>query len=315
VKFSVTIPGFTLFPGLGGQPDWSRDITPDQIQLLAHTIDELGYDQIAVPWHLAVERGDWAANMGPRWPHALTAAGFVLGATRRVQLLTMVVGPCVQPVELAKSIATLDWMSGGRLVPVLLAGYLRWEFDLLGADFGRRDDVLDDYVRALLVLWRNEVARYRGEFTSFEDVIFDPKPGASLRLWFGGRSKRALRRVAEHGDGWMSYGMRHAEHAPAVAYIRSQPGFASNPRPLEVAAYFLEPTHDPISHEESTPPVPVTGTGAVLERLAYLASLGVTSTGAAISARPGDGPARSIEHHIEQLRWFASDVMPAARSM
>ena len=314
MRFSVAIPGLTLFPGLGGQPEWARHLEPDDIREIAARADELGFDQIAVPWHLAIRHGEWERNMGPRWPHSLTTAAYLSGATQRIQILTLVVAPCCQPIELAKSIATLDWLAGGeRLVPVLLAGYLDWEFELLGVPYERRDDILDEYVDVLRLLWTQDVASFDGEFVKFDEVMCEPKPRrAPLPLWFGGRGKRALRRVAKHGAGWMSYAMTHAGHVPALDYIRSRPEFEAAPRDLDVAAYFVEPTHDPYTHEELAPPVPVIGTEAVLERVAHLAALGVTSTGAAVSSRAGDGPARSLSHYLEQLDWFAAEILPEA---
>lgn len=322
MKFSTGVPGLILFPGLGGQPDWSHDITTEDMVSIARRADELGYDYLVVPWHLAMKRGDWVDNMGPRWPHSLSAAGFLLGATSRIKLICLVVVPCQQPIELAKALATLDWMSGGRVVPMLMLGYMEWEYEMLGVPFHERGAIMDDYVEAMIELWTAETPSHDGPYVSFSDIAFEPKPiQRPLPLWFGGsaRSKKALGRVAKWGSGWMSYASTHAEHPDAIDFIRRQPEFEANPRDLDVSAYFVEPTHDQHSHEEREPPRLVVGQDAVLERIRLLASLGVTVTGAPLTSMesPDGGPApiRSVAEHLERLEWFATEIMPEVESM
>jgi alkanesulfonate monooxygenase SsuD/methylene tetrahydromethanopterin reductase-like flavin-dependent oxidoreductase (luciferase family) len=317
LKFSVAVPGLTTFPGLGGQPEWSTGITTSEIVAIAQAADELGYHYLVIPWHLVMRRGEWVRNMGARWPHSLAAAGFLLGATRRITVNPLVVVPCTQPVELAKAIATLDWMSGGRCLPVLLTGYLRWEFELLGVDFDTRDALMDEYCAALGELWEADSPAFDGATVQFSDIAFEPKPARQpLPVWFGGKasSTRALRRVARWGAGWMSYASRHDEHPGAIAFIRAQPEFVDAPRSLDVAAYFLEPTHDPVTHEQRQPPSPVLGVDAVLDRLHRLGELGVTVTQPALDAkcdRAGQPePIPSATAYIERLHWFAEEIMP-----
>lgn len=322
MKFSTSVSGLILFPGLGGQPDWAHDITTEDMVAIAQSADELGYDYLVVPWHIAMKRGGWVENMGPRWPHSLSAAGFLLGATKRIKVVCLVVVPCQQPIELAKALATLDWMSAGRIVPMLMLGYMEWEYDMLGVPFRERGAIMDDYVEAMIELWTAETPTHDGPYVSFGDIAFEPKPvQRPLPLWFGGsaRSKKALRRVAKWGSGWMSYASAHAEHPGAIDFIRKQPEFQQRPRGLEVSAYFVEPTHDQYSHEEKEPPKPVVGDRAVMEQIRYLASLGVTVTGAPLTSRkaPGGGPSpiRSVDEHLDRLEWFSTEIMPEARAL
>ena len=315
MKFSFSPPGLTLFPP-HRQEDWVRNITGDQLLAIARRGDELGFEYLFVPWHIAVEQGVWADNMGARWPHSLAASALLLGATRRLTVCPFVVLPCEPPIHLAKAIATMDWMSGGRCAPMLLTGYIKVEFDLLGADFARRNEITDEYVEAMLALWTQEVAEFHGDHVGFSGVAFEPKPAQQpMPLWFGGKasSKRALRRVAKWGSGWLSYASRHAEHPAAVAFIRSQPEYDPS-RPLEIAAYFEEPTHDPESHEETVAPDFVVGDDAVVERVHYLASLGVTTTPAPLTAMDdGHGrpaPIRSLEEYLDRMTWFAEAIRP-----
>jgi hypothetical protein len=316
VKFGVAVPGLTQFPGLGGQDDWTRDLTTADVCAVARQADELGYAYLAVPWHIAIQKGEWEKNMGARWPHSLAAAGFLLGATTQITVSPLVVVPCEQPIALAKALATLDWMSGGRCTPVLLTGYIQWEFELLGVNYADRELIMDEYVEAMIELWTSDRPTYEGRFVRFSDVAFEPKPvRRPLPLWFGGKatSRRALRRVARWGSGWMSYASLHRDHPGAIDYIRQQPDFRPG-TPLEVSAYFVEPTHDPHSHAEARPPEQVLGVDAVLERVAYLAGLGVTSTYAPLASKTDAGgrsePITSLRDYLDRLAWFAEQIMP-----
>lgn len=322
MKFTASMPGLTLFPGLGGTADWSHDVTTADLVTMAQKADELGFDALSVPWHLAMRFDEWAANMGARWPHSLTASGFLLGATKQIKLQTLVVVPCEQPIELAKAFATLDWMSGGRLIPVLLTGYMDWEFELLGVPVERRDAITDEYTEAMIELWTAELPRFTGEFVRFDQIVFEPKPVQNpLPLWFGGRatSKKALRRIARFGSGWMSYASTHHDHAGALAYIRDQPEYRADPRPLEVSSYMVEPTHDVYTHEEKAPPLGVVGVDAILERLELLAGMGVTwvhgPLGAEADAHGKAKEITSLGSYLDYLEWFAAEVMPAGRKV
>lgn len=315
MKFGFALPGLTLFPPQR-QARWERDITGDQLIAIARRGDELGFEYLFVPWHIALAQGVWTDNMGARWPHSLAASALLLGATRRLTVVPHVVVPCEPPVHLAKAISTMDWMSGGRCVPMLLSGYLQVEFELLGADFSRRNQVTDEYVEAMIALWTDEVAEYHGDHVGFSQVAFEPKPAQRpMPLWFGGKasSARALRRVARWGSGWLSYASRHDEHPGAVDFIRSQPEFDPS-RPLEIAAYFEEPTHDPESHEESVPPDFVVGEDAVVAQVEYLASNGITTTLAPLTAMDdGHGrpaPIGSVEEYLDRMSWFADTIRP-----
>jgi probable F420-dependent oxidoreductase len=320
MRFNASVPGLTLFQGLGGQPAWATEITSDQICSIIQRADELGYDHTSVPWHLVMQQGADARNFGPRWPHSLSAAGFLLGATQRITVMPLVVVPCEQPVELAKGLATLDWISGGRVRPLLLTGYLEWEFELLGVPYAERGAIMDEYVDAMIELWSADEPEFHGDYVRFEGVVFEPKPRQTpLPLWFGGRAKSALRRIARHGAGWASYATPHRDMRATVQYIRDQPAFAANPRPLSVSAYFVEATHDPVTHEEVGTHRVIVGNDAVLEQLHHLASIGVDTTYPSLESKASPSgkptPIGSVEEYIERLEWFAEEILPAARGI
>jgi probable F420-dependent oxidoreductase len=322
MKITTKIPGMTLYPGTGRH--WWQSITSEQLVTVTRRCEELGFDSIGIPYHLAMN-SDYVEEMGPRWVHSLTAAGFVLGATSRIKVVPLVVVPYHNPIELAKALSTLDYVSGGRLIPQLLVGYNKWEFELLSAPFDARGEVMDEYVEAMRELWTSGRASYHGKHVSFDDVYFDPKPLQSpLPLWFGGRTKAALRRIARLGDGWISYATPRSQFAEMARYIREQPAFLERPRPLELWLELFEGRRDPDSHAVIEQAKIVREKEAIVGQLREIASVGATMT--SLDDIVGIGkfqngeadappPARDFNDHLERLQWVAEEILPVAREI
>jgi probable F420-dependent oxidoreductase len=138
---------------------------------------------------------------------ALTAMAAV---TEKIRLGT---GICLvpehNPVVLAKVVATLDWLSNGRVALGVGIGWLEEEFQAIGIPWERRAARTCDCINAMRKLWGEAVSSYNGEFVKFEGVRSNPKPirGADLPILFGGESTPALRRVAEYGNGWFGFNL------------------------------------------------------------------------------------------------------------
>src|SRR5690606_32367883 len=142
----------------------------------ARRADELGFAAIQVPEHIVMP-GDMAPLMQAYWPHALTAMAFVAGATESIRVnSSVVVLPCHDPLHLAKQVATLDVLSGGRAMLSIGSGHTAGEFAALGVPFAERGRRTDEALRVLKELWTSDAPRFAGEFFSFENVFFEPKP-------------------------------------------------------------------------------------------------------------------------------------------
>jgi probable F420-dependent oxidoreductase len=131
-------------------------------------------------------------------------------STSRIEIATgVLLLPEHNPVLLAKQAASLDALSGGRLTIGIGVGWSREEFAALGVPFVRRGERAAEYARAMRTLWREEVASFEGEFVEFDSVRVNPKPVRDRRIpiVLGGNSDRALRRVAEWGDGWYGFNL------------------------------------------------------------------------------------------------------------
>jgi probable F420-dependent oxidoreductase len=157
--------------------------------------------------------GDFPLPPTTNFLEPLTALAVVAGATERLQLgTTVLVLPHRHPVLAAKALATLDHLAPGRVILGAGVGWMREEIELLGAPYDRRGAWTDEAIRIMRACWKNERVSFRGEFFSFPEVGFAPRPAhGTIPIWIGGHTPRAMRRVAELGDGW------HAAFAtPAV---------------------------------------------------------------------------------------------------
>lgn len=150
---------------------------------------------------------------------SLTAMASV---TSRIRLAT---GICLvpehNPLVLAKVVATLDFLSGGRTLLGVGIGWLEEEFQAIGIPWEKRAQRTREYIDAMRKLWGEEPSSYSGEFVRFEGVRSNPKPlsGAKLPVFFGGESGPALRRVAEYGNGWCGFNLTPAEATAKIKRI------------------------------------------------------------------------------------------------
>ena len=189
--------GVGLFP-------YDRFQSPSEVIEVARAADELGYDVVSLTEHLAPPR--WPDAVNHTWYDPVALAAVLAGATTRVKFLTSVlVVPYHHPIRLAKSLATLDVLSGGRVLLGVGTGWSRGEFKRLGIAFEERGPVTDEYLRAMIELWKSESPKFHGKYVSFEDIDFEPKPVQQphIPLLIGGTGPRPFQRVAEIGSGWL----------------------------------------------------------------------------------------------------------------
>lgn len=181
---------------------------------LAPLADETGVDQLVVPDHVLMGPHPERYPYGPfpmpaeePWPEPVTLLSAMAGASRRVRLGTgVLISPLRPPVLLAKSLATLDVLSRGRLEVGVGVGWQEEEYSASGLAFEQRWKLLDDGLRVCKLLWSGAPESFSGFATSFRDVSSFPHPvqPGGPPLWFGvALGPRNLERIAELGAGWM----------------------------------------------------------------------------------------------------------------
>ena len=175
--------------------------TAEGLTAAARQAEDLGFDDVWVADHVAVPVG---APYPPSFLlESLATLSFAAAVTRRVGLGTSVlVLPLRQPVLVAKQLATVDVLSGGRLTLGIGAGWLEEEFEACNVCYHKRGDLMDEAIGVLRACWGSAPASFSGPTVSFSDMKVQPLPGRAIPLWVGGVSERALRRAVQEGDGW-----------------------------------------------------------------------------------------------------------------
>ncbi|HML95041.1 MAG TPA: LLM class F420-dependent oxidoreductase [Thermodesulfobacteriota bacterium] len=210
MKIGIALPVFGKYAGR------------DEILETALAAEALGYDSIWVSDHVVVP--DSHNVFGDVFYDPLIALGFIVSATSRIELGTSVmVLPYRNPLVLAKSVSSLDALSGGRVVLGVGSGWLRGEFEALGVDYGQRGRMTDEYIEIMKELWTKGSPAYEGEYFSFSGIRFEPKPGRKPHppVWVGGESRRAVERAVKYGDGWHPVGLGPEEVEVKAREIRS----------------------------------------------------------------------------------------------
>jgi probable F420-dependent oxidoreductase len=184
---------------------------PIVIRDWAQTAEALGYSHIIAYDHVlgAQHENREKPILSPYTNHDPFHEPFVLlsylaGITSTLELMTgVLVLPQRQTVLVAKQVAELALLSGGRLRLGVGTGSNHVEYESLGASFENRGKMLDEQIEVLDNLWRQPLTDYTGDFHRIDRAALLPRPADPVPLWFGGRSAPALRRAAAHGDGFL----------------------------------------------------------------------------------------------------------------
>lgn len=178
---------------------------PADVAHLGVRAEALGFDSVWVNHHV-LNVGYVYDRLGERPYHdAIVMLTWLAAQTTKVELGTSVlVMPYLHPMVLAKQLATLDHLCGGRLVIGLGAGSLPEENAAMGVPYESRGTYCNEFVQVLKMLWTEDRASFAGEFFDFEGAISSPKPlqRPHPRIVIGGNRPPALRRAARYGDGW-----------------------------------------------------------------------------------------------------------------
>ncbi|MEU5594451.1 LLM class F420-dependent oxidoreductase [Streptomyces sp. NPDC020298] len=217
---------------------WEADAGPADLVGIARAADRAGFAYIAACDHVAIPRR-LAPAMSTVWYDPVATLAHLAAVTERVRLLSHVaVVGLRHPLVTAKQYATLDHLSGGRLILGVGAGHVREEFEVLGVDFERRGPLLDESIDALrAALGPEEFPEHHGKEYDFEGLGQRPRPAQPrVPLWVGGSSPAAVRRAALKGDGWLPQGDPRDRLPAQIARIKDLRNRAGIEAPLTVGA-------------------------------------------------------------------------------
>jgi probable F420-dependent oxidoreductase len=194
--------------------------TRETIRACARAAEQLGFDALFVSDHLCIPPDDTEGS-GGRYLDVLATLAYLAGMTERIRLgVSVLVLPYRPPVLTAKQVATIQELSGGRMILGVGVGWMRREFEALRVDPKKRGALTTETLRVLHHLFANEAAPYAGALVRFPAFVFQPRP-ARPPIWIGGNGPNAIARVLEFGDGWHPM-LPAAKLGPAVAALREQ---------------------------------------------------------------------------------------------
>jgi probable F420-dependent oxidoreductase len=286
---------------------WELDAGPPEIARAARQADESGFFYVGVSDHTVIPRR-LAPAMGTTWYDTVATLGWVAALTSRVRLLSYVyVAALRHPLRAAKELATLDRLSGGRLLVGIGVGHVPEEFELMGSDFERRGALTDEAIDGIVAGLTEEFPELRGPRWPASDLGVSPRPVQRPRppVWVGGSSAAALRRAAQRGDGWLPQTPDRKVMPAMIERLLDLRNELRDGAPIAIGAlggafYVGEPTWD-------LPRRTVSGSPELLaENLSQLVDMGVAHVHLRF-------PSRSVDELCDQMAAFGEDVAPLLR--
>lgn len=281
MKINVTLPFDQLH-------DADEFLLPEAVTEIGAVMERVGFNGGNVTDH-PCPSGRWLDAGGHHAQDPFVMLSFLAAATRTVRLQTgILVLPYRNPFITARSVATLDVFSGGRVTLGIGAGYLKAEYFALGVDFERRNEIVDEYIGALKAAWTADEFSYKGTGYEARGSRILPRPIQRPHppLLIGGNSHRAIRRAVEMGDAWypfftppgLSTTSRTApmtddnDLATGIRYMREHCEKVGRERGPEVILGSLSPVGKQFNPE------------ALLDRLGKLGELGIVGAAVHIQA-------------------------------
>lgn len=284
-------------------PSLGDDANLDGMIAAVELAERHGFTDVWATDHILVDH-DAAEDYG-RIYEAVTTLAWVAGRSREIRLgASVIVVPMRNAVLLAKQLATLDALSGGRLIAGFGVGWSPSEFANVGASdrFHQRGAYTDETIALCRHLWSGSTEPFHGRFHTFDDFVFGPLPaqGANVPIWIGARDERALRRVGRLADGYHASATSPAKLAERIPIIRAAAEAAGRPMPRLSARtrVELEAGAESFYTMHGTPE-------QVAGEIRAFAALGVDHLALTFPPRDADGLGRAVER-------FFSEVVPLA---
>lgn len=304
MKFALHVPGLLNYPA--AMAPWEKTAGGAEVLRFAKAADKQSWQWLTIPEHILMPN-EMAPDMGKRFPEGIAASAALMGATERVHMLTYVlVLPYRNPVMLAKQIATMEFIAGGRFTLGTAVGHLEREFEILGVPFKERGKIADEYIEALKECWTSDNPEYEGKYVNFKDMAFEPKPVQKPHppIFIGGNAKPALRRAAKHADGWIPWLIAVDELPGCIDYLKQQPGFEEKADSFEIVMPTTAYQVEDYSHAEYGETDIVTDRDTIMRDIEALQAAGTTV------AQVMTPRVETFEQSLEWVEWFNQDIIP-----
>ena len=210
---------------------------PEALVRIAQAAETAGFDSLWAGEHHVLAESSPRIPTATRLLNPVVALSFVAAHTCTVRLGTgVLLLPQHQPLILAKELASLDVLSGGRLIVGIGVGWAEAEYEALGVPYRERGARADEYLAAMRAIWSEETPAYHGRYVSFQGVQAYPHPvqQPTPPIVIGGRAPAVLRRTVEQANGWYGFALDLDETTSVLAHLREAAG--RYPRPASQGA-------------------------------------------------------------------------------
>lgn len=282
-------------------PHYRHLASPDVVLEGARAAEDAGFHSIWVSDHIVMS-SQLVQAFGEAFLEPFTVMAYLAGVTQRVRLgISCAILPYRHPLLVAKQVATIDQLSGGRVIFGAAAGWAQGEFQALGAPFHRRGAITDEALQAIRAAWTEADPQFEGRFFSFDDIKVEPKPLQRPHppIWVGGVSEKGVDRAVRFGDVWHPTYLDIAALEQRIAYLK-QASRKAGRQPLAVALRaFLNLADEPLGENRRT------WTGSpdeIAADIRRLADLGVSHLLVEFMARDKADLLRAIETFAERVR-------------
>lgn len=278
---------------------------PDELFELAPVAEEAGFEGLMLADHVFApeqydsrypydDSGEPPFDGSTPFPEPWATISALAQHTRTLRFVTNVyILPLRHPVEVAKDVSTAAVLSGNRVVFGFGAGWLREEFDVLGALFAGRGKRMDEQIQIIQALLSGDVTRFEGEHYQLPPMRMNPVPSRKVPMWIGGMNPAALRRAAQYGDGWTGAGNTFEQaESLLLALAEQRRRFGREHEPFDCLIPLVE----------SVPP----------EKLARLVDLGMTGT-VHYPLSFLCPPEATLQQKLDVLRRFGEKVIQPSR--
>ncbi|WP_326835040.1 TIGR03619 family F420-dependent LLM class oxidoreductase [Amycolatopsis rhabdoformis] len=286
---------------------WEDAAGPRDLAAVVTAAEHLGFDFVTVCDHAVLSADEAAFYGGARFYDPIATIGYLAALTERIRFATHVYQiPLRSPLITAKSFATLDVLSGGRVIAGFGVGRRDYEAAAAGIDFRTRGSVADEYLRAVVALWSGEPTSFHGEHTDFTDLVCRPRPvqRPGPHVWVGGDRYVGLRRALDLGSAWAPWALTPAQTASLLDRAATERA-GSVPAGFQVVVP-VAPLGGRAARGQAAPPRFAPGPAAAANCLDVVEEwLGAGATDFVV-----DLPSPSLAAQLEAMAWFAAEVVP-----
>jgi probable F420-dependent oxidoreductase len=291
----------------------------------AQAAEALGFESVLIGDHIVLPTGGttqypYTASGGFSRPadepflETMTLLGYLAACTEHIKLgSTVLILPYRNPVVQAKMFASLDSLTGGRMICGVGVGWLEKEFDTLGVSYAERGPLTDEFLQIFHTLWYDDHPKHHGKTYDFDGIQFYPKPVQQpLPIWVGGHTRRALRRTAKYGHCWHPTRQTPDFVAQNLPYLRRQTEAAGRDPAdilisLKRSLHFTDIGLPEVSTTRSTGAV-IGTTQEVIDDIYYCKELGVDHLTYDFRVQEPDEYLRIIEHMADRILPVAKDL-------